>query len=220
MRPKEMNDLLGNAQLIEVGGRFGYQFDVVPDLLAPSFGAAQDQYMQIAGKWWVNERRIPHRLRPWRPFRETVPVTPDGKADSDVLKGTERFFANSHYLVFTRVLEANDPTEPNGLHLSMRTVENDTRHDWREMQRVKNELAGPDWEAMELYPAEERVVDTANQYHLWCVPYRIGMGFNTRFVRDADDPLSGGAVQRPHVPGTPLTDDATTKGMLDSWSDR
>lgn len=39
--------------------------------------------------------------------------------------------------------------------------------DWRDLQRVKNELVGPEHEAVELYPAESRLVDTSNQYHLW-----------------------------------------------------
>jgi hypothetical protein len=36
-------------------------------------------------------------------------------------------------------------------------------HDWRDLQRIKNQLVGPECEAVELYPAESRKVDTANQ---------------------------------------------------------
>lgn len=43
-------------------------------------------------------------------------------------------------------------------------------HDWRHLQRIKNELVGYDREAMELYPAESRLVDTNNQYHLFVLP--------------------------------------------------
>lgn len=39
--------------------------------------------------------------------------------------------------------------------------------DWRIGQRVKNEVAGPEWEAVELYPAESRLMDEANEYWLW-----------------------------------------------------
>jgi hypothetical protein len=39
--------------------------------------------------------------------------------------------------------------------------------DWRDLQRIKNEIVGPEHEAVELYPAESRLVDTSNQYHLW-----------------------------------------------------
>jgi len=39
--------------------------------------------------------------------------------------------------------------------------------DWRDLQAIKNELFGAEHEAIELYPAESRVVDTQNQFHLW-----------------------------------------------------
>jgi hypothetical protein len=48
------------------------------------------------------------------------------------------------------------------------------------MQRIKNELSGTATEAVELYPAESRLADTANQYHLWCVEpgVHFPFGFN------------------------------------------
>lgn len=52
------------------------------------------------------------------------------------------------------------------------------RHDgapirsWAELQAIKDELApdGPERLAVEVYPPAERVVDTANAYHLWVLP--------------------------------------------------
>jgi hypothetical protein len=38
--------------------------------------------------------------------------------------------------------------------------------DWRHFQQIKNELLGEECEAVELYPAESRKVDTSNKYHL------------------------------------------------------
>jgi hypothetical protein len=49
--------------------------------------------------------------------------------------------------------------------------------DWRIGQRIKNQLCGPEWEAIELYPAESRKVDTANEYHLWCIEGQFPFGF-------------------------------------------
>lgn len=143
----------------------------------------------------TQERDIPHNDRPWRPFVDTIPYR-NGVPDPDVLKGHEAFFSNSHYLVFTRVLEPGHPHDadkivtqdaPVMVHLSMRTVENDVRHDWREMQRVKTEILGPDWEGVELYPREERVVDTANQFHLWCVQEVFPFGFGGGLRLDAGE---------------------------------
>jgi hypothetical protein len=50
--------------------------------------------------------------------------------------------------------------------------------DWRVGQRIKNQLVGAEWEAIELYPAESRVVDTANSWHLWCMEW-MPFGFET-----------------------------------------
>jgi hypothetical protein len=67
-------------------------------------------------------------------------------------------------------------------HLSICRTDKQAVHDWRAFQRIKNELAGPEWEAVEIYPAESRLVDMANQYHLWCFPFAIGFGFSGRAV--------------------------------------
>lgn len=53
-------------------------------------------------------------------------------------------------------------------HLSIRRNDRTAAHDWRHMQWIKNEIVGPECEAVEIYPSEKRVVDTANQFHLWC----------------------------------------------------
>ena len=37
-------------------------------------------------------------------------------------------------------------------------------HDWRELQQIKNMIVGDEHEGFEVYPAESRLVDTANQY--------------------------------------------------------
>jgi hypothetical protein len=53
------------------------------------------------------------------------------------------------------------------VQLSIRRLDRRSIHDWRHLQQIKTDLFGPDAEAVELYPAEGRVVDTANSYHLW-----------------------------------------------------
>jgi len=82
------------------------------------------------------------------------------------------------------------------IYLSFRTVENDARHDWREFQRIKNELAGPDWWAVEIYPAETDLHDSANQWHLWCWPERPQVYLPTLNVR-GDFGMAGRLVMSP-----------------------
>lgn len=57
--------------------------------------------------------------------------------------------------------------------------------DWRHFQAIKNQLIGEECEAVELYPAESRKVDSSNKYHLWCSldpTYRFPFGYNYRDV--------------------------------------
>lgn len=57
---------------------------------------------------------------------------------------------------------------PNGwVHLNIRRVDGGpVLRDWRHFQQIKNELLGDECEAIEMYPAESRKVDTSNKYHL------------------------------------------------------
>jgi hypothetical protein len=73
-------------------------------------------------------------------------------------------------------------------------------HDWRHLQRIKNALVGEQHEAVELYPAESRLVDTANQYHLWVLAdpnKRFPMGWDQRLVEGPESAARVGAAQRP-----------------------
>lgn len=75
------------------------------------------------------------------------------------------------------------------VHLSIKRLDQEVVHDWRHLQKIKSEIVGAECEAVELYPAESRLVDGANQFHLWClaVPqHRWPFGFEgPRQVGDA-----------------------------------
>jgi hypothetical protein len=74
----------------------------------------------------------------------------------------ERVFENDTYWVgMTR--------RPPFIHLDIRRHDGGTCKEWRDFQHIKNELVGPEFEAIELFPAESRLIDTANQYHLWVI---------------------------------------------------
>lgn len=91
----------------------------------------------------------------------------------------ERVWLNSRYQVRMN-------TFPNGItYLSIKRVKKEHIHDWREILRIKNELCGPDREAVELYPGMFRVVDTSNQYHLFVMP--LGVGINLGFFEGHTD---------------------------------
>jgi hypothetical protein len=104
------------------------------------------------------------------------------------------------WLSDTYQVNVRETKTPGGGHpitwLSIKRRDKEPFHDWREMQQIKNAICGPEREGVELYPAESRLTDSANQYHLWVLPegQKFPFGFDTRFVVDSD---SFGAKQRP-----------------------
>lgn len=82
-------------------------------------------------------------------------------------------------------------------HISLRRNDRKPHFPWRDLQRIKNELAGEDAEAVELFPAEDRLVDCANQRHLWVTPpgVLIPVGFPTRMTGTPEEAAAYGAVQ-------------------------
>ncbi|HIE97829.1 MAG: hypothetical protein ABGZ53_30525 [Fuerstiella sp.] len=85
------------------------------------------------------------------------------------------------------------------VHLSIKRVDRGPAKDWRHFQQIKNDILGEEVEAIELFPAESRVVDTANQFHLWrkLPGERFEIGFDFKLVQSESDDVSG-YQQRPH----------------------
>jgi hypothetical protein len=80
------------------------------------------------------------------------------------------------------------------IQIGIHTHSGTARHDWREFQEIKNQVAGDECEAFELYPAESRLLDPSNYYTLWCFPglkrgIKVGKR-EGRWVLDADEALA------------------------------
>jgi hypothetical protein len=79
------------------------------------------------------------------------------------------------------------------VQIGINALNGTARHDWREFQMIKNQVAGPECEAFELYPAESRLLDPSNYYTLWCFPgvKRLNIGVvEKRRVLDVDEALA------------------------------
>lgn len=76
-------------------------------------------------------------------------------------------FHNNRYHVFMRRVRNPQEGGPDILHLSIRDNQRSAAHDWRDFQKIKNELVGPEFEMVEVYPCESHLVDLSNQFHLW-----------------------------------------------------
>jgi hypothetical protein len=102
-----------------------------------------------------------------------------------------------HNDIYTVTLRRHDKDPVFGtwggmIQLGISSLDGTTRHDWRDFQAIKNQLAGAETEAFELYPAESRLLDPSNYYTLWCFPSinRLKVGINERVVRDADEAMA------------------------------
>lgn len=61
-------------------------------------------------------------------------------------------------------------------HLSVNRLDRRPLRDWRHLQQIKNEVCGELWTGVEFFPPEDRLVDAANQYHLYCFPPDVDFG--------------------------------------------
>lgn len=103
----------------------------------------------------------------------------------------QELWVNDVYSVTLRRRPDRVFSKPEGMiQLGVSSLDGTARHDWREFQGIKNQLAGEECEAFELYPAESRLLDPSNYYTLWCFPgvRRIKIGRDdARRVWDANE---------------------------------
>lgn len=143
------------------------------------------------------ERAALGQVKAWTPFEKcNSAVGPDGTLHQ-LSDEAATVWRNSLYTVtkWDRLIGEITVT-----HLSIKRNDGAAVRDWRHWQRIKNELCGPEREGVEIFPAESRLVDGANQYHLWVLSDggRIPFGFETRLVSwNQDD----GVQQRQWEPG-------------------
>jgi len=133
--------------------------------------------------------------------------TPLRRSDSDAVSSRQEYcFRNATHTVFKSPMNCDsglaDPFD-GWVCLSIKRNDREAECDWRIWMRIKNELVGPDREAIQVFPALSRVVDTANQFFLWVAPkgYVLGVGFIDRLVMD--EQLSTQANAALGYPGAP-----------------
>lgn len=107
--------------------------------------------------------------------------------EATVLRAAEgAHWNNDKYQVVIVEAEVGDDFPPMW-HLSIKRNDRYPIFNWRDLQRIKTELIGPENEAVMLFPAESRKVDGANQYHLFCLrdaQLKFPFGFTERVVTD------------------------------------
>ena len=105
------------------------------------------------------------------------------------------------YLVIVRVQTSFENPDRSMKWLSIKRHDQepiDFNH-WRTLQAIKNEVAGKDVDAVQVFPKEQHLVDMANQYHLWCFDPSEDLSFGFRegrCVSGSADAANYGAKQR------------------------
>ena len=151
----------------------------------------------------TKRRRGPTKAKPWVAMRQGQNQKPNDYhewlqsiADEHGITTEEladlthhdEVWLNDRYRCSVRYVasDMSDAEDPRlGLcHLSIHSHTRGTSHDWRHFQRIKNDVMGPNREALEIYPDERRLVDTSNEYHLWVLPEGVWapFGFDERYV--------------------------------------
>lgn len=152
----------------------------------------------------------------WRPLqRSTVTKDPSDELvaawmqhlglgrDAAVAKMREEFARVETWVNDLYQVEVRRYPDERMAHINIRRRDGWPGRDWRHFQQIKNEICGPECEAIELYPAESRLVDTSNKYHLWASldpEFRFPVGFPSRDVQFGTH-SSPGLRQRPQMQG-------------------
>ncbi len=84
--------------------------------------------------------------------------------------GTSGWAAELNTIYINDVFVAQERRLTDGTRHFMISSLSQIRPTWWETQRIKNDLAGPEATAIEVYPPQAEVVDGADSYHLWVLP--------------------------------------------------
>lgn len=132
----------------------------------------------------------------WTPFYR---CDPDENIDGEIFK-------NSRYQIVKRLYKATkDETAPDMIHLSLKRLDGGTYIPFRDLMRMKRELLDPEIELIEIYPAESRLIDTANQFHFWGLDDR-GFRFPFGFTQGRLVGEGSGVTQTPYEEGDQPSD--------------
>ncbi len=125
-------------------------------------------------------RRVKTEVPTWRELM-TVSGYPEQRAKEEV-KNLEKhqIWANNIYQVNIGYADPKDTGGVGFAHLIIRRLDKRPIHSWSHFQAIKNELIGPECEAVEMYPAEKHLIDAKEHYHLWAFTspdQSFGIGF-------------------------------------------
>lgn len=107
-----------------------------------------------------------------------------------------QFWENDTYCVRVVDVSRESPWAKPMKRLGIQRKDQSAKRDWRDLQAIKNDVCGREAEAVEVFPAESRLVDPSNYTLLWVFPtWRLPIGVNhgRRVVSEMN---AGGMPQR------------------------
>ena len=110
---------------------------------------------------WARESK---RAEVMKMARTQFPDLSDKAIDglmSDETWGNDRYTVSGHLL---------DGKRDGFVEIAVHNHNRTPHVPWRHLQQIKNEVVGPDREAVQLFPAEDRLLDTANEYWIYVYP--------------------------------------------------
>jgi hypothetical protein len=136
-----------------------------------------------------------------KPLVRTSATRPDGSVHDRSPEDGSWFYGNDRFTVHVRPID-----DALGLEGPVRISVHDHQRTpdipWRLLQRIKNEVVGPDRWAMQWFPDEAHLVDESNEHHLFVLtkgesPPAWLAHLGGRQVCDVDTAREVGAVQAP-----------------------
>lgn len=107
---------------------------------------------------------------------------PDGIPGGGWCRDIRFAASNRLYAVLCRPLATKWGTV---IHCAIRTASN-LEPPWRDKQRIKDELFGPEFTAVEVMPPRDEIIDEADMYHIWVMLSGARLPF-TLYSRTAND---------------------------------
>lgn len=122
-------------------------------------------------------------------------------------------YVNSRYQASIRAAGAYEPFGE-VIEMSFKRRDREPIYDWRDLQRIKNELFGPESTMLQVFPPESHLVDTANQYYFYVTrTYTVPFGFKERVL--SNRPAIHNGRQRPFDPEHMPDDIEDLQGTFD-----
>ena len=166
------------------------------DLMASSIGLMEGTFPLPADRFQFQPATFPASAFNFQTYMQAPHSLSKREAKALAARMREgKVWQSSFYEVVERTIFV-DAWDISMTHLSFKRRDREVMHDWREGQKIKNAICGSEREAVELYPAESRLVDTSNQYHLWVLGDGQKWPFGQFFREVSEDTHGSRAKQR------------------------